>query len=485
MPLKTRRILFYGLVVLFIIAGTGIVFYSRGWRAVIENCEIAKPLDCSVKFKKTGAIYVETEPKEVVIKINNKIFKDKSGLIQKGTLIGGLPPKTYKVEVEKNGYLPWLKNLKVESSLVAEGIKIILIPEKIKKTPVSTGQPVKNFWFSNRDNFIYKNGENLYYSSFGAAQDKQNSPLSKLRGNEFIVWSQDGEKIISKNTLTKTYYFYNTGDLKKAVNINLTLNNLDKKFTIKKIAFHPAESNRLIVEDKNKLSILDLGRLKLENIIPEPILAWYIENPNIYYIKITQTYSSDAHNPKLITHYYLASFNLIIKTETVMAELPPNLKTVSEISASGGNVAITNENKNLYIFNQETKIFKKIADSAEKLFFSPDNRKIALFDKNGFINIYFLKDYDVSIHKKAGDTIKLSAYGGLEIKNIYWHENSHHLLVDYFDNKGIRKLDFIEIDDRQPTNKYTIAEKISDFYYNKDSNKIYISQKDSLYFIEI
>jgi hypothetical protein len=41
---------------------------------------------------------------------------------------------------------------------------------------------------------------------------------------------------------------------------------------------------------------------------------------------------------------------------------------------------------------------------------SPDNKKIAFLNKNGEINIYFLKDYRLGINKKAGETIALNIF---------------------------------------------------------------------------
>ena len=58
---------------------------------------------------------------------------------------------------------------------------------------------------------------------------------------------------------------------------------------IKQIVFHPLDSDRLIIQAKNNfLYVLDTGRLKLENITKNNIVAWTVKNPNIYYIS-TQT----------------------------------------------------------------------------------------------------------------------------------------------------------------------------------------------------
>lgn len=433
MTIKTRRVLFYILFFLFIFIGLAVVFYSYGWRINIGDCKIARLQDCKIKFQKTGGLFIETKPKEVVIKIDGKIFKDKSGIIQNGTLIKNILPKTYKIKIEKNGFLPYEKKVGIKSNLVAEISNVVLIPEKLEKTLIQISKPINSFWMFPQQKIIFKSNGTLYYLP----------SLSKLKGNEFIGFSEDGMKIIVKNSTSEINYLYDLNDLLKSININAIFNNLKKNAIsamsnaewIDEIAFHPADSNRLIVsasggKDKN-LYFLDLNRLKLEVITKEPILSWTVKNPNIYYIKETTN------------NYVLASFNLILKTENIIAELPDSL--IHQL------------------------------DGLSAIIISPDNKKIAFFNKSGEINIYFLQDYRFGINKKAGDIINLNLYEGKEIKNIFWHKDSYYLLIDYIihgENQS-RKIDFVEIDDRAPINKYALIENAADFYYDLKSDRIY------------
>ncbi|MEK7634461.1 MAG: hypothetical protein AAB396_01055, partial [Patescibacteria group bacterium] len=120
MTLKTRRILLILFTIFFFIASTVIILYSTGWRFDIKTFSI----------KKTGAVYIETSPKYVFIKINKKDFPDSSGILKTGTLVSNLMPKNYKIEIDKKDYYPYYKEIKIEPSLVSELIGIILIPIK-------------------------------------------------------------------------------------------------------------------------------------------------------------------------------------------------------------------------------------------------------------------------------------------------------------------------------------------------------------------
>ncbi len=427
MTFRARRFLFYGLFLLFILAGGGIVFYSQGWRINTENCAIKSVKnfrDC-LKFQKIGAIYIETEPKEVVIEIDGKTFPDRSNIIQKGTLVSNLLPKTYKVKITKEGYLPYYKNLKVESSLVSELLNVILVPEELnEKTAV----------------------------------------IPKIKGDALIDISNDNKKFIIRDSVTGLYRLYDLNNLSSILNLNTVFNNL-KKETINKIIFHPFDSNKFIVETKSGLYILDTNRLKLETLIKPLPLSWTIKNPNVYYVN----------------GYSLASLNLVVKAESVLSQLPNGKKwTGLEVSNSQTKIALINNLNDLYIFNQSDKNLEKIASNAEDFIFSPDDKKIAFLDANGSINVYFIEDYREGINKKAGDVVRLNLKNQSTIKKVFWQKDSNHLFVEY-PGKTI----FAEIDDRPPLNVYAVADNAASPFYNINDNLLYSILQNSLFSFQL
>ncbi len=479
MTKKTRSILFYSFLFLFVLAGLYIIFSSQGWQLDINNCRIPKFWNCQITLARTGGIFIATKPKGVVIKIDDQIFKDKSGLIQSGTLINNLLPKDYKVEIEKDGYLPWEKNIRVGSGLVAELLKIVLIPEEINKKTVDITKSIDDFWINQQQKIIFKNKEGFYYFSNPSLTNESDNLNIKLRGDKFIQWSEDGGKVILEDSKNQIYYLYGLNNLSEVLNVSAVLNNLQKT-NVSAVAFYSIESNRLIIEDKNGLSLLDLNHFKSESLINA--IAWTMKGPNIYYVKEAQDQGLKTKN------YQLANFNLISKTSDVLVDLPANSATISDISASDGKIAFLTKDGGLYLFNRETKSFKQIAHSAEKFAFSYDNKKIAFLDKSGKLNIYFLDDYRVNVNKKAGEIISVPFYekGTVSsVKNIFWYKDSHHLLVNYLSNDGKERIDFVEIDDRLPINKYTLVENASNFYYEPNSNYFYFIQNNNLYFTEI
>ncbi len=473
MSKKIRRILFYSFLSLFILAGGGIIFLSQGWRLKIDNCRLPVIWNCQIAITRTGAIFIESKPKGVVIKIDGEIFEDKSGLIQSGTLITNLLPKDYKVEIEKDGYLPWEKNIRVNSGLVAEVLKIVLVPEEINKKTADITKSIDSFWVNQQKRIILKNKEGLYYFPSSASANESETSNIKLRGDKFIQWSESGDKAIVEDSKNLIYYLYDFNNLSKILNVSAILNNF-QQVNISEISFCPIESNKLIVKDKKgALSLLDLNHLKLEDLVKA--LAWTVKNSNLYYV---------GETPQSL---FLGGFNLILKTSDNLVDLPENLGTISEISSAGNKISFLTKDGGLYLFNRETKTFEQIAHSAKKFAFSYDNKKIAFLDKDDKLNVYFLENYRINVNKKAGEIIDFSFYekGAASVKNLFWYKDSDHLLINYLGNDGKEKIDFVEIDDRLPTNKYTLVEDALDFFYESGSDNLYFIQDDNLYFVEI
>lgn len=478
MTFKTRRILFYSFFFLFILSGLGVVFYSQGWRVNLLDCEIKKLRDCQIKFQKTGAIFIQTKPKGVIIKIDGKIFQDKSGIIQSGTLITELLPKIYNVKIKKEGYLPWQKNLEVQSALVSELLKILLIPENLEWKIVLTSRPAHQFWISPKQNIVFQSNGILYC--------RQESNDFKLRGDKLIQWSEDGSKMLVFDSKNQIYYLYELNNLSKALNITEIIKNLRLNSKISKIAFHPSQFQKLIIQNNEGLYALDLERLRLENLIKAPLIAWNIRGSNIFYLKENENQESKIKN------HYLASLNLILKSES-LNELnsefidSKNLGADLEISVVGGEIILLNAEGGLYIFNLKTQNFEQIAHSAQKFFLSPDGRKIAFFDNDNKLNIYFLKDYQMGINKKAGEVISLNFYKdkNLSIKDIAWYQDSHYFFVEYLDNENNQNIDFVEIDNREPVNQYALLEKIDNFHYELKTNQLYFIKDNSLLLLKL
>lgn len=122
----------YFLLVVFLIAGTGLVFYAQGWRL---NWKTLTPT-------RVGGIYIRSFPAEAQITLDGKEIKNRSGLIQTGTFIGNLFPKSYRLTLAMPDFKTIERNVVVKPSLVTELNNLVLVPIGAKIAATSTD----NFW---------------------------------------------------------------------------------------------------------------------------------------------------------------------------------------------------------------------------------------------------------------------------------------------------------------------------------------------------
>ena len=468
MTLKTRRYIFFGLFFLFIAFGTGIILYSQGWRLIREGIDF--------KLQKTGAIYVRSSPQDVLIKINDKTFPSKFNILQSGTLIDNLLPKKYQVTLEKDGYLPWRKDLTVEPALVSKITDIVLVPQEIKKEVFPTNYAVDKFWVSPERYFIFKGGSALYYL-------KNNTPV-KLRGDQFVGFSSDGKNFLSKDSQKKIYYFYQTANLSKVINVNEYFKNIKGETNIEKVVFYKKDSAKLVVQDKKELNIFDWNRPSSKIVSKLPLVDWYSENSDIYYIKKLKIENATSLIP--LEEYRLFSFNDVLEKENLISSLSKDLILKEpKIIVLEDKILFSTKDGALYMYLGSDGV-RRIAESATGITLSPDKKKFAFFDKNSAIYIYFLKNDFNGINKEEGELISLSLYQkkGGAVKNVSWFDDSYHLIVEYLEN-GTASLDFTEIDNRSPINVYPLVENFSQFFYEPRLNQFYFNKNKILYYFTI
>ncbi len=103
--------------ILFVCIAPVIVLYSLGYT-----------LDESFSFRKTGGIFIHSDVSNSSVFVDKEFFKS-NGIFIRNTLIQDLAPnKKYLIEVHKEGYQSWEKEVYVYPSIVSEGA-VLMLPE--------------------------------------------------------------------------------------------------------------------------------------------------------------------------------------------------------------------------------------------------------------------------------------------------------------------------------------------------------------------
>ena len=137
---STRRKIFYGMVLLFAVVAPVALLYSRGYVFDRERRGLVV----------TGGIFVKTVQSGARVFVDSEFSKETS-FISHGALITNLIPRRYTVRVEKEGYQPWIKAVRVANEEVLEFRNVLLPPAAISSQPFfSRSGGMRVFWLDGR-----------------------------------------------------------------------------------------------------------------------------------------------------------------------------------------------------------------------------------------------------------------------------------------------------------------------------------------------
>jgi len=411
MTKRTRTILFLICLFLFLLIAPLAIFYSQGYRFDFD----------SKKITQTGGLFLKVFPKSAEIYLDGKL-KKKTDFFFGSILIENLLPKKYKIEIKKEGYFTWEKNLEIREKEVTEAKNVILFPENSNFTILTKG--VKKFWLS---------------------PDQKKIILLEEGKTGWALKLYDLEKKVKSHLISEDDVYSAGADL-----LNLEFSENSKEISLE-------------IGMKEQLKYFSLELDKVPSVLTEiePLL------PPLKDIITYQTFNGQL--------YYLGNFGNLFRDEKKLTEkvFPVKPETEYELKIFQ-NFIFLREGQTLYLLLPESKSFEKFFENLNSLKISPDLKKLVYFS-NYEIWILFLKDSDPpAIHRK-GDRVffvRLSE----KIDNVFWL-NSDYLIF----NAG-NKIKIAEIDDRDRINIVDFAEvKEPEIFFNKSNKKLYLLSDENLY----
>ncbi|MDD5496052.1 MAG: PEGA domain-containing protein [Candidatus Omnitrophica bacterium] len=176
-----RAIAFYFSVALFIILLPIVLSYSLGYKIDYGKLRIYK----------TGIISIKTNPAGANIYVNGRAFKDLSP-----SRIEELKPGSYNIEVKKDGFYPWQKELSVKPNMVTQAEDIVLFPVAKDIKRIGECETV-DFFISDRNDIFYMTKEGLFKSNMDGDNFRKISAYSEWPDDIIDKKvSLDGRKIL-------------------------------------------------------------------------------------------------------------------------------------------------------------------------------------------------------------------------------------------------------------------------------------------------
>ncbi len=198
MQKKTRRTLFYALLLVFATTTPFIILYALGYIPDFESRSLTA----------TGGLFVKTNQTGITVKINGKVERQ-TGFLARGALIANLTPETISAEVIKEGFHPWRKSVEIKEQIVQEFPFILLISESLNPliitgtTTASNTVPVPRALLPDPENkyflWVTESGKatTLRVINRVSGEDLRNS-ISLAGGERYetAAWNQDGTAFI-------------------------------------------------------------------------------------------------------------------------------------------------------------------------------------------------------------------------------------------------------------------------------------------------
>jgi len=441
-----RRIYFFLLVLIFLLAAPAVILYSQGYTFNPSSHTVSQ----------TGALFISTNPKGVRIFLNNALTAVTSDTIfSQGKLISHLTPGTYDVRIEKEGYFLWEKVLKIDPQLVTEVRNIFLVP--VQAPPLSIDTTVSDVIASS------SNAKLAYVKSDGAAILDVSSP--KI----VPLVTDSSEKVGKVRFGASDSYLIIESFLNNKVRKYLLNMDTGVSTDIQESETDPFVKIRQYPPDEPKIIALSLSHILywIDTRSPEEktTIASNVVNFDVFGDKIQ--YATTA--PTIFYEKDLVSGQSNQLNQTPAADI--SLSSVL-LRSRGGFIAYIDDRKGLYVYDNSQNAFQKIAGSVSAAVFSDDDQKLA-WQNSKEIWVYYLKDTGLQPKKSKGDTELVTRFSQ-PIGPIAWfsYDNQHIL----FAAEG--KLKLVELDDRDKKNMYDIAD------VHKPLKIIYNGFDDYIYFLD-
>lgn len=434
MTLRTRRALFYGLVALFLVVGTGVVLYAQGWRINPET----------LHTEKVGAIYIRSYPSDAQITLNGKPTDNGSGFLSPGTFISDLFPKSYTVALAAPGYDAWTENAPVAPSMVVQMKYAVLVPDHgTDITPTDTASAAGTV-----QDFFEAGGNIVTMEAPGSVLRWEGK---KLGAGTIISHSTDFKDFVYRAAANGNYFVY---DLSEGTTTNLlpALRSMGaSSSTITSISIDPYDPTRVIVQTARTIAAIDLANHERVITIATAPHGAVLEPP------LAISPSSFAWNERTastsrIFIYDKFSGNVTDNSLTI----PEGVKELKWISVATLGVVL--EDGELFRYNIAAEQFTKIADQVRDFYPTDDGTMLAALEAHS-VEIFSFT---------SSDYYRFALPDVGAVTDLTWYRDNAHLFVRYPDS-----IRFLDLQDAGLRN-FTVISQGTASSYDARMNSLYL-----------
>jgi len=407
---SSRRALFYVLLLVFLMFGTGIILFAQGWRMDFPSFRVSK----------VGGIYVRSYPDDANIFLNGKPVANQSGLLSRGTLISNLFPKNYRLALTAPGYVDWHENVTVSPSMVANHDHAVLVPANA--TSVVTG-PVADFRESQGNIVLETAGGEITFNG------------KAIGFGKLIAASPDLASIIFQ-TAKGTYEF---ADTETGAITNLSDILADTGFTMAAptdVTLDLSLGTTVLAANAKKVDMLDIAQGTTTEISAAPRGQTIATGIAVSPSTIAWAGSTGSANSSSLLFYDLSLQDV---TRTTVAT-GGSVKELYWIT--GSLLGVLTDNGSFYLYDTVKQNFQKMADEVRSVSATADGSRIAALETDS-LEIFILNE-------KGYYRFNLPDINNAQAS--FWYHDDDHLFVAYADH-----VSFLDLEDASLANFTTVS----------------------------
>lgn len=441
-----RTILFFSFTGLSVLASILIIYYSQGYRIDFENRKITL----------TGGLFIGTTEAGTRILLDGE-FKKQTDFLLKRALISNLLPGEYEVRLEKTGFIPWEKKLRIDPELVTEARNILLVSQDPRQEEIATGT-VSEFTISpdgKRIALLTEFGR-IEIIDLKDSRPRQTFGLDRSSTYNILGWAENPDQILLRKT---------QGDKNSLQVFSLpegSLASIPFLPSLRNAHWYTAE--KMIVEylsppqGEKTLALVHATSGAIEKILLKDYATYYFTDDLIYFVE---------KGSRTLWRYDIDNSSLIqISPHTFRRSSDETSYTIKKV---GQHIAV-NENGSLYLTTDEG-VFEKIQENVRDFHFS-SSAKTLLFWTSSELWVLFLEDVHIQPFRNKGDAILITRFGESIGEAIWYSEDNEHIIF-----KVGNAIKITELDGRNRRNTVDLATSDS-----TDANLFYNARDEHLYF---
>jgi hypothetical protein len=416
-----RRLIFYLFVMAFFIGAPTVVLYTAGYRLDTTD---------RVLTLRTGGLAISSLPKRAEISLDGQTHRQRTPFIFKQ-----LNPKSYEVELKRNGFRSWNGKIEIEAGLTSYIQDILLFreaePEFLQELSASE--------FS-----IDPTGRRLAYATEGAGWlefwllDLRNGRLENTgrviadKIDVDIQWSIGGNYVAFKNN-NQLKVFRKNG---QAIN----LNSLPE--TIKNISWHPVNEELLLIQAERLTVEVSMLTQNLTELTNGTILQFNQNRAIVARDSQESTIISLQENDRL----------------SQVAALPVNQYRV--FAWQNPFLILQNGQGQLISVNLQAKSWQNVGARVSDSDWQEKQLALVFTDGN-----------EIAIYRPGQTSVELLTRLSNRINGVAWHPAQSRII--YADESKIYALDAFRFTERRNLLELAEFDRLSRFWLSSDGKDLY------------